>query len=730
MRGKHLTLGGRMPSTRQIVQALVATTSAALLVTGCGGGKTHHAALEGWAIAGHPLAGATIEAVDANGKVIATSPEKTLATGTWYLPLDHPAARMTIVAHGGTDGGHPFTGTLRNVVVGYSHARPRAIHINPATTLVAAYLARHRSASRQQGINAVRRFLGVPRTGNLESNLRASDTYFSGTQFMHEAKTAGGIGHFVTQLERNLDAGKSHAFLTTHKAAARTLQADSLGTVVAAADTIGPLKVLQGISSGLSIVSGIVGLIRGGQVQSEISAIDGQLTTIEGQVSDLGGVVDALAAQDNKHAYSNAISSGTRGLETQLAIVYPLYQLVLQSAGGSADQIASAITNFENAIYVPNGVDYRDTWRGGSGGVGLDGIYSDLVGQGTAEGALQAWSDYAGTSATRFISAATQTRAAQALAYWVNVQVEVLAVDAAYEDAYNNGTVTTTTTGTTTTAATTTTTNPNAVSMGTAQAVASFGGANATAASTDCVPSGGTTSSANLLLNEYNASHACFQPVGTGVVGKSVWIDQATNLMWEYNGTFNAQPYDVFAASNQASAADWGWPNVADPNWQRPSIGQLQTLGSFNQGNNGGWNVSNQYSRPIDMLAQYAQIPSFQGLLNVAAIPDTRQPFDYVTVFWSSTSGDCSQNYLAHPTDHFCYQQTYDFLNGNSPWFCTDPTHTDPYGCSSTADNNYANNGTYGDQPIGYFDTTHTEDWADWLYERTVPASEGPYGGS
>jgi hypothetical protein len=64
--------------------------AALLLVTGCGGGKKDTLSLEGWAIAGHPLVGATIEAVDANGKVVATSPEKTLSTGTWYLPLDKP----------------------------------------------------------------------------------------------------------------------------------------------------------------------------------------------------------------------------------------------------------------------------------------------------------------------------------------------------------------------------------------------------------------------------------------------------------------------------------------------------------------------------------------------------------------------------------------------------------------------------------------------------------------
>src|SRR5947209_5974130 len=95
---------------------LLVLLAIAPLVASCGSKKENKGALVGWAIAGHPLVGATVEAVDASGKVIATSPSKTLRTGTWYLPMDSPPKMFTVVVSGGEDRGRPFAGKLKNVL--------------------------------------------------------------------------------------------------------------------------------------------------------------------------------------------------------------------------------------------------------------------------------------------------------------------------------------------------------------------------------------------------------------------------------------------------------------------------------------------------------------------------------------------------------------------------------------------------------------------------------------
>src|SRR5438552_14711705 len=133
--------------------ALVLIALLALLTVGCGG-KKEHGALVGWAIAGDPLVGATITAVDENGKVIATSPAKTLRTGTWYLPVDGPPKTFMVVATGGKDNGRPFNGSLTNLIRSYDFKSPRAIHVNPATTLESAYLVKHAKATDDQAIEA------------------------------------------------------------------------------------------------------------------------------------------------------------------------------------------------------------------------------------------------------------------------------------------------------------------------------------------------------------------------------------------------------------------------------------------------------------------------------------------------------------------------------------------------------------------------------------------------
>jgi hypothetical protein len=729
---------------------------AASFAAGCGGKKKESSgALVGWAIAGHPLVGATVEAVDANGKVIATSPSKSLGTGTWYLPLSGPPKSFTVVVSGGLDHGRPFRGQLKNLVRAYDFTEPRAIHVNPATTLEAAYLAKHPDKTDAQAAESVTSFLRIPAPLDLESDLRATDRYFSGAEFVKEAAAAGGVAPFVDKLGRELEAGKTHAFP----------RAPANQTGLGAAMT--PLQTLQ---SGLSITGTIVGLIRGGQQSSEIAQINQALSTIETGVAnlqtDMNTVVTELTSllkQTGQNGYNGAISKDTNNLVTELHTIYPLYQLLLQTVSASQSkytydsysvdpyggaswgtaaatpaQIEAAVTAFEK------GMQGNEALFDNAGGGGVFGIYSDLVKSGGQTGALEEWSTLAGTSATRFITHATQTRAAYAIAYWLGIESEVLAVDGAYESAMN-----TDSSGNAIT--------PAPVNMHWSTANKAFTGQAATDAESKCVANSTdanwSTDTGNDVLDELNASHSCFTALpddtGSGPHYQSVGVypvmlvDQASGLMWVDGGNGNADYHDGGNFITDASQTEFPDSTaVPSPGWAIPSLSQYETLASLDQGS---WDVRNQYSSTLDMLANYAQIPYYQNIAKLAAGGGT-QPSDFMLTYWTNDSSDgppCTAQYFyGSGTKTLCFTGAYDFDNNKAYLMCSFAAQAGGNaGCTNTVDvslegptpesYNYNSNaddsGPYDIRPA--FGGTHAKDSADYLLERTVTKGE-TYGGS
>ncbi|HWB23228.1 MAG TPA: hypothetical protein VG652_10100 [Gaiellaceae bacterium] len=721
---------------------IVAVAATALFAAGCGAKKSQ-GALVGWAIAGHPLVGATIKAVDDKGKVIATSPATSLRTGTWYLPLAGPPKTFTVVVSGGSDHGRPFKGELKNVIHDYDFKSPRAIHVNPATTLVSAYEGVHPDATGDQAVEAVSKFLRVPDPLDLESDLRVSDRFFSGVEFMKEATAAGGVGPFIDKLERDLEAGKTHPFPRAPS------NQDGLGAALT------PLQYLQGASAVVGITGSIVGMIRGQQEDAEISQIESQVSQIESQVADIQTdmntvltQLNSLVQQTGQNGYNAAISTNTNNLVTQLGIIYPLYQNLLQTATSSSitavfnpynpydqswvppatpaspAQIEAAVTAFENAMQG------NESLFDNAGGGGVFGIYSDLVKSGGQTGGLDEWATLAGTHTTRFITHATQVRAAYAIAYWLGIESEVLDVDGAYESAMN-----TDSSGKAIT--------PAPVNMHWSEASKAFTGQVATDADSQCVASGGATGTSNDVLNELNASHSCFTALpddtssGPAYQANGLYpmtlVDQATGLMWEDGGGGNSDYYD--STNFVSDASQTGFPDpasVPSPGWALPSLSDYETLASEDQG---GWDVRDQYSSTLDMLANYAQLPFFQNLVADTMDSTKSQPGDFNLAYWTNY-GSCSE-YLEYGIESLgpdCVAGAY-YIGGTPKAFLLCANAASGSGDSQcVADMNVADRVSGTSDSAGYlyqdiFKSSHVYDSADYLLVRT-PGSGEVYGGS
>src|SRR5688500_16665687 len=117
----------------------VSAMAMALVAAGCSGGDGDRPgpspsaerggvpqSLVGFVIAGDPVEGATVTAVDGDGRTIATSTDPSLASGVWTLELRDPPESFTLVATGGREHGRAFEGELVSVVRGYDHLEPSA----------------------------------------------------------------------------------------------------------------------------------------------------------------------------------------------------------------------------------------------------------------------------------------------------------------------------------------------------------------------------------------------------------------------------------------------------------------------------------------------------------------------------------------------------------------------------------------------------------------------------
>ena len=181
-----------------------------MLLAGCSSSDN---ALSGWVYANGPVSDAELSVYDTSGKKILQSSHLTadeqgavLVNATKTLPSD-----FRIVAEGGTLNGDAFDAVLSADIRGYQ-ADSDTIYINPATTIVSAYLDKNTSADYAEASLAVKRFLEIPETVDLPSGTQLTSETFNLAQFLQEAGDNGGIDSFIQTLLTEMEAGQTHPF--------------------------------------------------------------------------------------------------------------------------------------------------------------------------------------------------------------------------------------------------------------------------------------------------------------------------------------------------------------------------------------------------------------------------------------------------------------------------------------------------------------------------------------
>lgn len=181
-----------------------------MLLTGCGSSES---TFRGYVYADGPVSNAELSVYDASGKKILQSDQLTadeqgmiLLNAAKTLPAD-----FRIVAEGGTMNGVTFDAVLSADIRGYQ-SDTDTIYVNPATTIVSAYLDKNTDADYAGAALAVKRFLEIPEAVDLPSGTQLSSETFNIGQFLQEAGDNGGIDSFVQTLLTEMEAGETHPF--------------------------------------------------------------------------------------------------------------------------------------------------------------------------------------------------------------------------------------------------------------------------------------------------------------------------------------------------------------------------------------------------------------------------------------------------------------------------------------------------------------------------------------
>ena len=182
-----------------------------MLLAGCSGSSD--SMLSGWVFAGGPVSNAKLSVYDTSDKQILASNHLTadeqgaiLISTTKTLPSD-----FRIITEGGSLNGEMLDAVLSADIRGYQ-ADTDMIYINPATTIVSAYLDENPNVEYAEATLAVKRFLEIPASVDLPSGTQLSSEIFNIAQFLREAGDNGGINTLIQSLLTEMEDGQTHPF--------------------------------------------------------------------------------------------------------------------------------------------------------------------------------------------------------------------------------------------------------------------------------------------------------------------------------------------------------------------------------------------------------------------------------------------------------------------------------------------------------------------------------------
>jgi hypothetical protein len=272
--------------------------------------------------AGAPVVGGRVRLVDPRGAAVATTAPAggrvTSRLGTFAITTSKLPARFVVEIVGGTVAGKAFRGTLRAPV--FTYRRLRIVHVNVATTLATAYLARHPKTGRAALERRVKHFLRIPRAHDMETHLRVSGRSFDGRLLIRRADQAGGFDVYVRALADEMGRrGTASQRFAPHRAALAPQQGRQTQKGAAPASPIldmiltnlatGALREIGGAAAGRVLSQlGFGGNGDLSEIKRQLSQIQANQAKMMAQLDQLEGDIQNAQASIANAQYTQMVS--------------------------------------------------------------------------------------------------------------------------------------------------------------------------------------------------------------------------------------------------------------------------------------------------------------------------------------------------------------------------------------------------------------------------------------
>lgn len=298
--------------------------------------------LNGFVYAGAPVSDAVLSVYDTQGnKILSADDLTTDEQGSIFKAAlkDHPSD-FRIVAEGGTLYGEALAAKLSSDIRGFNPYSD-TIYINPATTIVSAYLDKYPRASLSEAELAVKNFLEVPEWVELASGTQLSNEYFSNDQFLSEAGENGGINPFIEKLLTEMDAQKTHHFQTS------SLLQGGAASWLAQTLAEGAVSYVGGELMGWGLAKAGINFGDEDHTAEQLANIETGMADMKSQLTEMSIQLDAISSKLNNIV--NQLNDMLKQLSHKLALnEYGTRVGQLNSLISSVDSIQSDLKNFVN----------------------------------------------------------------------------------------------------------------------------------------------------------------------------------------------------------------------------------------------------------------------------------------------------------------------------------------------------------------------------------------------
>jgi hypothetical protein len=303
--------------------------------------------VSGYVQAGGPVAGSSVRVYLKNR----TKPLRTTTSPNGYFLVRLPVLpkSLLVVATGGFGPIGKFKGTMTALV-----SKPNtddSFYVNPATTLVAAYMTVHPQATHAAAWSKIRKLLGLKKYHNLDWALGGRPTYFDSVKFLRTAKKHGGFDAYVGHLVKGIDSERASVTFRRADVApagaarARRAAGDSAVTGLIGTTAAGYLgvasqgaSVISGSVALLNLVGSIIGWSPGGaatptEILGAIDQVETTLSAIQTQIANLEALVAQGVAELETKVDDAAYTSSVEHLHTA-------YQDVQNTQGRYANYVS------------------------------------------------------------------------------------------------------------------------------------------------------------------------------------------------------------------------------------------------------------------------------------------------------------------------------------------------------------------------------------------------------